>query len=238
MTVAPSHRHVGRDGPVSQLCAAAAASAAEAKSLQLRVNALEARLWALEASRLDVVEVCALAGWTEVGEACAALSRETWRCVPAGLSAEDCARVRRDHAIWRSIIDAPHGDAGNTRLIEAAARGDTARVRDLCDWHARVDARDAFGLTALHVAAAEGHAAVVAELLARGADVNALAGGGRHTSTPLIEALANKGGPAVVRALLAAGASKHIGGSDEWPARRWAALTRNDDIVAMLDAAP
>ena len=212
-------------------------AASEAKALKEQVASTEAQVWTLEESRLDIVSVCVDAGWREVGEACTSLGRETWRCVPAGLDADEAARVRIGHAIWRSIINAPHGKLGHTRLIEAAARGDVARVRDLCNWHARVDARDAFGLTALHTAAAEGHALVVTELIARGANVNALAGSGRHKSTPLIEALANGGGQDVVQALLKAGASTRIGGSEEWTVRRWAVHTRDEDILAMIDAA-
>ena len=45
------------------------------------------------------------------------LCRDTWRCVPPGLSAADAARVRAEHPIWRAVIDLPHGRYGWTRLM-------------------------------------------------------------------------------------------------------------------------
>ena len=45
----------------------------------------------------DVIGFVALNGYVREAEACAGLNRETWRCIPAGLSAADANRVRRDH---------------------------------------------------------------------------------------------------------------------------------------------
>ncbi len=66
-----------------------------------------------------------------------------------------------------------------TSLMRAAARNDLALVRLLCDKGAALDASHNDGLTALMFAAQEGHAPVVAELLARGADA-AVKSGWRH----------------------------------------------------------
>ena len=58
-------------------------------------------------------------------------------------------------------------------LIEAAAAGDTARVRELLAAGAGVDARDAEGATALMRAARAGRLDAVRALVDAGADVNA-----------------------------------------------------------------
>ena len=60
--------------------------------------------------------------------------RGTWRCIPAGLSAADADCVRRDHPLWKAIINIKHGYTVETRLSWAASRGHLARVRELCDW--------------------------------------------------------------------------------------------------------
>ncbi|TYZ58436.1 hypothetical protein PybrP1_000247 [[Pythium] brassicae (nom. inval.)] len=62
--------------------------------------------------------------------------------------------------------------SGSASLFESAAEGDVARLCRLLDQRlARVDDVDVDGFSALMIAAAEGHRAVVLELLARGADV-------------------------------------------------------------------
>ena len=48
----------------------------------------------------DVIGFVALNGYAREADACAGLCRETWRCIPAGLSAADADRVRRDHPLW------------------------------------------------------------------------------------------------------------------------------------------
>ena len=51
------------------------------------------------------------------------LCRDTWTCVPPGLSAADADRVRAQHPIWRAIISHIYGGLGLTRLHWAASKG-------------------------------------------------------------------------------------------------------------------
>ena len=161
----------------------------------------------------------------------------TWRCVPAGLSASDADRVRRDHPLWKAIIDLRHGWHKTTRLGMASRRGNLARVRDLCDWRADIEAADTNGSTPLLWACSNGHRDIVRELLASGANVNAVTIGGY---TPLIW-LSYYGHVEVVRAMLAAGADKrHVANDGETAASvagRFRPATRAI-ILALLAAAP
>ena len=100
----------------------------------------------------------------------AATCRATWRCVPAGLSASDADRVRRDHPLWQAIVDLRHGKWKWTRLSMAAASGRLALVRELCDWRADVEAVNKDGSTPLWNASYYGQLDVVRVLLARGAN--------------------------------------------------------------------
>ena len=131
------------------------------------------------------------------------LCRDTWRCVPPGLSAADAARVRAEHPIWRAVIDLPCRGI-MTRLMLAAAEGKLTIVRSLCDWHAGLDVQVECGRTALYYACWYGHADCARELIARGADVNV---GTIYGNTPLMYA-SEFGHIDIVRQLLAAGADK------------------------------
>jgi hypothetical protein len=51
----------------------------------------------------DIIGFVALNGYAREADACAGLNRETWRCIPAGLSAADADRVRRDHPLGRPL---------------------------------------------------------------------------------------------------------------------------------------
>jgi hypothetical protein len=186
----------------------------------------------------DVIGFVALNGYAREADACAGLCRETWRCIPAGLSAADADRVRRDHPLWQAIIDLKHGNRKETRLRLAALNGHLMRVRELCDWRADMEAASVSGATPLRGASFNGHPDVVRELLARGANTEAAADLGATSlyfasqeghldivrellarganviaatnggSTPLFRA-SWRGHVKVVRALLAAGADKH-----------------------------
>jgi hypothetical protein len=153
----------------------------------------------------DVIGFVALNGYAREADACAGLCRETWRCIPAGLSEADADRVRRDHPLWQAIIDLEHGQHKWTRLMQAADVGDLARVRELCDWRADVEARDRHGMTALHVCAYATMSAVCSrELINRKADLNAASDFGY---TPLMIACIYRRVD-IARLLLAAGADK------------------------------
>ena len=186
----------------------------------------------------DVIGFVALNGYAREADACAGLNRETWRCIPAGLSAADADRVRRDHPLWQAIIDLKHGQRRQTRLALAARHGSLARVRELCDWRADVEAVYIGSWRPLLWASVEGRVDVVRELLARGANVEAATnvgwtslyaaslygnlvvvcellalGADPNTAnilgeTPLI-ASSRSGQVEIVHALLAAGADKH-----------------------------
>jgi ankyrin repeat protein len=186
----------------------------------------------------DVIGFVALNGYAREADACAGLNRETWRCIPAGLSAADADRVRRDHPLWQAIINLGHGRWNKTRLALAAQHGSLSRVRMLCDWLAQVEVVDMGDWTPLFWASVDGRIKIVRELLARGANIEAatargetslyVASGNGHLAvvcellahgtdpntatvngeTPLIES-SYYGHVEVVRALLAAGADKH-----------------------------
>jgi ankyrin repeat protein len=71
-------------------------------------------------------------------------------------------------------------------IIKAAKAGDTAKVKLLLTIHPTlVSARDKDGSTPLHCAAWKGHDAVVALLLAAGAEVNARNANEHWGTTPL-----------------------------------------------------
>jgi hypothetical protein len=186
----------------------------------------------------DVIGFVALNGYARETDACAGLCRETWRCIPAGLSAADANRVRRDHPLWQAIINLKHGKWKATRLIWAAVNDMLSRVRELCEWRAGIEEADKDGRTPLYYASYHGRLNVVRELLARGANIEAAMNKGATSlyiaskcghldvvrellargananaafntgATPLVMA-SWKGHVDVVRALLAAGADKH-----------------------------
>jgi ankyrin repeat protein len=160
--------------------------------------------------------------------------RDTWRCVPPGLSAADADRVRAEHPIWRAVIDLP-GCTGWTRLAWAADRGKVTRVRSLCDWHAGLEVKEPGGWTALHFATYNGRTDCARELIARGADVNTAS---RDGKTPLMYA-SMFGFIDIVRLLLAAGADKRRVDSYGQIAHNVVDYRRNPEAIrALLDAAP
>src|SRR5581483_7004700 len=91
--------------------------------------------------------------------------------------------------------------AGDTRVADAASRGDREAVRALARQKADVKGAQGDGMTALHWAAFHDDVEMAKLLLAAGADVKAATREG--ALTPLFLACEN-GGAAVVAALLAA----------------------------------
>jgi len=98
---------------VAALQRALAAALADAASARAAAAAAQAEVFALTdlvlryRPRTEVIALCCDAGWAEVGRACAYLCRDTYRCLPPGLTAEEGARVRASHALWRVVVDAP-----------------------------------------------------------------------------------------------------------------------------------
>jgi hypothetical protein len=188
----------------------------------------------------DVIGLVALNGYAREADACAGLCRETWRCIPAGLSAADADRVRRDHPLWQAIINLEQsedketrlqrgrspratsllryalfpssaslmrrccpGALKATRLHSAVFKGSLACVRELCEWHANIEAADWFGRTPLYLACEYRRVDIVRELLARGANTEAVTHDG---ATSLVTA-GQQGLVDLVRELLLRGAN-------------------------------
>jgi hypothetical protein len=188
----------------------------------------------------DIIGFVAQNGYAREANACSGLNRETWRCIPPGLSAADADRVRRDHPLWQAIINLRHGALKQTRLCWAARCGHLARVRELCDWRADVEATDFSNTTPLHYASNIGNLDVVRELLSRGADANAVDSFGYP---PLIWS-SYLGHVEVVRVLLAAGAFKrHVNNAGSTATSlagtdAYAPPGSRDAILALLAATP
>ena len=125
----------------------------------------------------DVAWIVAKNGYAADIWRCCGINREMWRWIDPCWTAEQAACVRRDHPFWQAIINLPHGEAGETRLILAAKRGDLARVEELIAWHADVNAVDNDNGTALIYASATGlsggYVEVARTLLAAGAHLDA-----------------------------------------------------------------
>jgi ankyrin repeat protein len=112
----------------------------------------------------------------------------------------------------------------DSRLIEAANRGDTKAVQTLLASGANVNAKDAQGYDALCLAAKGGHTETVRTLLSVGADVHA-------TNDSALCSAANRGRTETVKVLLAAGADVHA--ENEY-ALCWAAYDGRAETVKVL----
>ena len=110
-------------------------------------------------------------------------------------------------------------------LFDLARGGDAARLAAYVDAGAPVDLTDADGNTLLMLAAYHDHAGTVRELVARGADPNALNGRGQ---SPLAGAVFKQADD-VVRALIEAGADPDAGTPT---ARQTAQMFGRDDLFA------
>jgi ankyrin repeat protein/L-ascorbate metabolism protein UlaG (beta-lactamase superfamily) len=114
--------------------------------------------------------------------------------------ARDPQRVTRLIALGANPARAD--SSGRTPLHNAAERANLETARVLIEHGAAVDAADHFGWTPLIAALVGGNADLVSLLLQRGADPNRTIWGG----TPIVFLSTHHGNPAVVRAMLDAGA--------------------------------
>jgi ankyrin repeat protein len=111
-------------------------------------------------------------------------------------------------------------DARKRKLFEAIYAGDGQRVRKLLKHGVSPNATDEHGSTALYIAAVQGEAWPVGELLAAGARPNVESGGDAE-GTPLCGA-ASWGHTTVLRSLLAAGADPALAEPDGMTPLAWA----------------
>jgi uncharacterized protein len=133
----------------------------------------------------------------------------------------------------RDTVEAALVERPDLTIFEAAAVGDSERVRELlslqpgyaADWSPD-------GFTALHLAAFFGREAVAAELLERGADVSAVARNSLRVQ-PLHSAAAG-GHTAVARLLLEHGADPNARQEGGFVPLHAAAQARNDELYKLL----
>ena len=118
---------------------------------------------------------------------------------------------------------------GDSAIMLASLRGNTGIVEQLLKAGAAFDDE---GWNPLLYAAFEGRVEIVDLLLARGANVNALA---PNKSTPLMFAARN-GHDDVVARLLKAGAKLDLKNDQNETAEGWALKHRNTDIAEMIQA--
>jgi uncharacterized protein len=139
------------------------------------------------------------------------------------------ALYRSDH----DTVEATLAEQPELTIFEAAAVGDTERVRELlslqpdalADWSPD-------GFTALHLAAFFGRETVAATLLERGADVSAVARNPLRVQ-PLHSAAAG-GHTAVARLLLEHGADPNARQEGGFVPLHAAAQARNDELYELL----
>jgi len=122
------------------------------------------------------------------------------------------------------------GCDNNTPLMDKVMHEEMAAAKDLVDGGVDINARNAYGWTALMHAARVGHEDLVNLLLNHGADINAQSDDG---FTALMRA-AVKGHEAVVRILLKHGARIDLSDKGKATALHWAARKGHIVIVKIL----
>ena len=121
--------------------------------------------------------------------------------------------------------------AADTRMVDAAQRGDKAQAQSLIAAKADINASAGDGMTALHAAAYNGNADLVAVLLKAGANTKVTTR--VDSATPLF--MAAKGGNAnIVDALLKAGGNPNDANSNGTTALMAAAASGSVEAVRLL----
>lgn len=117
-------------------------------------------------------------------------------------------------------------------IYEAAKIGDRAAAERFLSDSVGIDSKDRFGMTALHYAAAYGHAEIVELLLAEGADVDAANAAG---GTPLgVAAMGVGASERVARLLIAKGANVNARNPDGRTVLHKAVMSGNAGVVEVL----
>jgi len=139
----------------------------------------------------------------------------------------DVARERGQSDVARVIEEFTRMPS---ELFEAVKSGDAARVKELLEKGADVNARDNKGWTPLHLAAQKGHADVAELLIKNGADVNAK---NNYGWTPLYAA-AQEGHADVAELLIRHGADVNARDNDGRTPLRIAAYNGRVEVVKLL----
>jgi ankyrin repeat protein len=150
----------------------------------------------------------------------------------AGVSAIMQAVYQRRQA----IVDLLHQRAGDLDIFEAAALGDTNRLRSLLrDYPDLICTYSADGFTPLHLASFFSQPAAVEELLKNGADPNAVATNGSKLA--VINSAAASNNAELVKMLLREGANPDSQQAGGFTALHAAAQHNNAEMVqALLDS--
>lgn len=133
-------------------------------------------------------------------------------------------------SLIETAADSPLVDPSPERLVLGARYGQTGAVTYLLDGGMDVDARDAYGNTALIAAASDGRKQMVSLLLARGADVNAT---NKKDLTALMGA-AVKGDYQLVHQLIKVGAAVNARNNEGETALHMAVQYGHYDAVKVL----
>lgn len=136
------------------------------------------------------------------------------------------------HASDEALDHDLHGPC-TCAIQEAALTGDVALIQQLFESGADVHARSAHGITALHLAAREGHNEAVQRLLGAGADPNAATNVCYYQATTLFAA-AMMGHVGVVQQLLNAGGRFDVGNSHGYTPLHAAAGSGQLAVVQLL----